>query len=170
MMPSNQFWRALWLTGGKSNNSTLIPFPDMMSGTTHPQIPSYPQKFPIHIQTIPFSCKYRVLHVLVAVGYSIRLLLRHDPLCRKEYLSEMSLAKLESSLDSKRFVRVHRNSIVNTYSVTSLSRSGEDEATLKNGMRIAVSRRDRPRLVEVLDKYSECVFCRKNSFLKNSLS
>ena len=69
----------------------------------------------------------------------------------KEFLSDMSLGRLEAVLDPSKFTRVHRNSIVNTRAVAMLSKSGDDEVTLKNGMTLSVSRRNRANLVRSLD-------------------
>ncbi len=70
----------------------------------------------------------------------------------KEFLSEMSLSKIESGLDPKKFIRIHRKAIVSVASIKSLSNHDKNEVTLQNGMKIQVSRRCRPGLVEILKR------------------
>lgn len=65
----------------------------------------------------------------------------------REYISELSLVHLEERLDPARFVRVHRNAIVN---IAHVSRVTEDAAILANGMSVAVSRRNRAALLSRL--------------------
>ena len=68
----------------------------------------------------------------------------------KEYLCEMSLSKLEDRLDSKVFIRIHRNSIINIHSVKTLSGPTQNEVLLKNSMKVIVSRRSRGSLIQLL--------------------
>ena len=64
----------------------------------------------------------------------------------KSHLLRESLASLEKSLDPCRFVRVHRSAIVQIDRVRELRAGrGGDEVVLRDGSRIRVSRRKRPR-------------------------
>ena len=61
---------------------------------------------------------------------------------RSKYVLHLSLNRLEARLDGKRFVRVHRTSIVNLDHVTAFRRvaNGQLVAELANGARVPVSR------------------------------
>jgi two-component system LytT family response regulator len=63
------------------------------------------------------------------------------------YLTELSLQHFEARLDPARFVRAHRNAIVN---VGHVSRLMMDEVVMDDGAAIAVSRRCRPALMAAL--------------------
>jgi len=63
------------------------------------------------------------------------------------YLTELSLQHFEARLDPTRFVRAHRNAIVN---VGHVSRLTMDEAVMDDGTAIAVSRRCRAALTAAL--------------------
>ena len=63
------------------------------------------------------------------------------------YVTELSLQHFEDRLDPARFVRAHRNAIVN---VGHVSRLTMDEALMDDGTAIAVSRRCRPALTAAL--------------------
>ena len=63
------------------------------------------------------------------------------------YLTELSLQHFEARLDPARFVRAHRNAIVN---VGHVSRLTMDEAVMDDGTAIAVSRRCRAALTAAL--------------------
>jgi two-component system LytT family response regulator len=65
----------------------------------------------------------------------------------KSYLLRESLSSLEGRLDPLRFVRVHRGAIVQLDRVRELR---EDEAILRDGARIPVSRRRRGVLEQLL--------------------
>jgi two-component system, LytTR family, response regulator len=70
---------------------------------------------------------------------------------RQSYLLRESLASLETRLDPHRFARVHRSAIVQLDRVRELrSTSGGDEAVLRGGTPIPVSRRKRALLVGLL--------------------
>ena len=63
------------------------------------------------------------------------------------YVTELSLQHFEARLDPARFVRAHRNAIVN---VGHVSRLTMDEAVMDDGTAIPVSRRCRPALTAAL--------------------
>jgi two-component system LytT family response regulator len=69
-----------------------------------------------------------------------------------EYLYRASLAAVAEHLDPFRFVRIHRSSIVNIRSVTSLERRshGEFEVVLKSGAQLMLSRSYRGHVESVL--------------------
>ena len=70
----------------------------------------------------------------------------------KTHLKKQTLASLESALDPARFVRVHRGWLVQLAAVTRLDRMGPDTflATLRNGLRVPVSRAGHARLRQLL--------------------
>ncbi len=69
----------------------------------------------------------------------------------KSYLLRESLSSLRTRLDPSRFVRVHRAAIVQLDRVRELRTTTRGhEAILRDGSRIPVSRRRRPRLGELL--------------------
>lgn len=70
----------------------------------------------------------------------------------KTHLKKQTLASLESALDPARFVRVHRGWMVQLAAVTRLDRMGPDTflATLRNGLRVPVSRAGHARLRQLL--------------------
>jgi two-component system LytT family response regulator len=67
---------------------------------------------------------------------------------QRNHLVRRSLAELESELDSNKFCRVHRSSIVNLDRVRSLKlhEDGEYEVWLETGARVRLSRRYRKEL------------------------
>ena len=66
---------------------------------------------------------------------------------KNTHLIRESLASLEQRLEEDRFVRAHRSAIVNIDRVRELrSDAGETSLILRNGIRIAVSRRRRARV------------------------
>lgn len=71
---------------------------------------------------------------------------------QKEYLSELSLARLAESLDPEKFLRVHRNSIVQLAAVKSICSGSNMELELKSGQIVSVSRRSRTQLATFLRK------------------
>jgi two-component system, LytTR family, response regulator len=74
---------------------------------------------------------------------------------KEEWLRE-SLASLEARLDAKRFVRVHRSAIVQVDRIRELRSDEDGEAViLRNGMRVAVSRRRRAAVAELLRECGE---------------
>jgi two-component system LytT family response regulator len=70
----------------------------------------------------------------------------------REYLSTMALHRFEAKLDPRRFVRVHRGTIVNVKAVAALHKEGEGVVELRSGKRHAVSRRLRSRLTALLER------------------
>ena len=68
------------------------------------------------------------------------------------WLHRAALSELESQLDPRQFIRVHRTALVNIESVTSLSRRSHSEfdLLLRDGSHIKVSRFYRSRLEERL--------------------
>jgi two-component system LytT family response regulator len=71
---------------------------------------------------------------------------------REEHLLRETLNELESRLDSSRFVRVHRSSIVNIDSIKELAPAfhGDLQITLRNGTRLTLSRTYRSKLESLL--------------------
>jgi two-component system, LytTR family, response regulator len=65
----------------------------------------------------------------------------------KSHLLRESLASLETRLDPRRFARVHRSAIVRIDRIRELH---GDEVVLRDGMRVAVSRRRRVVIEELL--------------------
>jgi two-component system LytT family response regulator len=65
----------------------------------------------------------------------------------REYLTELSPQHFEARLDPARFVRAHRNAIVNVAHVARLTMDG---VVMDDGTAIAVSRRCRPALAAAL--------------------
>jgi two-component system LytT family response regulator len=65
----------------------------------------------------------------------------------KRHLLRESLASLEARLDPRRFARVHRSAIVQIDRIRELR---GDEAVLRDGMRVAVSRRRRAAIEDLL--------------------
>lgn len=61
----------------------------------------------------------------------------------REHLSELSLIHIEERLDPARFVRVHRNAIVQWSFVARVGEGPEPWLELSDGMRVPVSRRNR---------------------------
>ncbi|HEV8366561.1 MAG TPA: LytTR family DNA-binding domain-containing protein [Pyrinomonadaceae bacterium] len=68
------------------------------------------------------------------------------------HLIRESLTSLEQRLDRSQFLRTHRSAIVNVDRVCELRKeAGEAFLILRNGVRIPVSRRRRPRVTRLLD-------------------
>ena len=65
----------------------------------------------------------------------------------KSHLLRESLTSLETRLDAPRFARVHRSAIVQIDRIRELR---ADELVLRDGMRLAVSRRRRPAIESLL--------------------
>jgi two-component system LytT family response regulator len=65
----------------------------------------------------------------------------------KSHLLRESLASLETRLDSRRFARVHRSALVRIDRIRELH---GDEAVLRDGTRVAVSRRRRAAIEGLL--------------------
>lgn len=59
----------------------------------------------------------------------------------REYVTELTLVHLEERLDPNRFVRVHRNALVNWDHVTRIIDGQERSVELRSGLRVGVSRR-----------------------------
>ncbi|MPY89343.1 MAG: response regulator [Luteitalea sp.] len=70
----------------------------------------------------------------------------------RNYLKEQTLADLEASLDSQRFVRIHRSYLVNLDRITRVELYAKDSRVviLKDGARLPVSRGGYSRLSERL--------------------
>jgi two-component system LytT family response regulator len=67
------------------------------------------------------------------------------------HLIRESLTSLEQRLDKTRFVRVHRSALVNVDRVSEVKReAGETALVLRDGTRIAISRRRRARVSKLL--------------------
>jgi two-component system, LytTR family, response regulator len=73
----------------------------------------------------------------------------------RRHLIRESLTSLEARLDSARFVRVHRSAIVNFERVREYRTDtpGECAVLLRDGTRIAVSRRRREQVVDLLRRH-----------------
>jgi len=65
----------------------------------------------------------------------------------KSHWLRESLTSLETRLDARRFARVHRSAIVQIDRIRELR---ADELVLRDGMRLAVSRRRRPAIESLL--------------------
>ena len=70
----------------------------------------------------------------------------------KRYLKEQTMAELESLLDPKRFVRIHRSYILNIERIARVELYAKDSriAILQNGTKLPVSRSGYARLSELL--------------------
>lgn len=70
----------------------------------------------------------------------------------KEFLKQQTLNEVENQLDSARFVRIHRSHILNVDRLARIGLYAKDsqEAILKDGKRLAVSRSGYARLQEFL--------------------
>ena len=73
---------------------------------------------------------------------------------RKSHLLRETIGSLESQLDPKKFVRIHRSSIVRIASIRELQPwfHGEYRVNLENGTQLALSRNYRDKLQEALGK------------------
>lgn len=71
----------------------------------------------------------------------------------KKHLKQQTIASLESALDPKNFLRIHRSYLVNLERVTKVEPYGKDShvAILRDGARLPVSRSGYARLRAVLD-------------------
>ncbi len=69
----------------------------------------------------------------------------------RRYMLRESIADLNSKLDPRQFVRVHRSSIVNLDHIREIHRDGQTEGTvvLTNGQKLRMSRAGRQKLTEV---------------------
>jgi two-component system, LytTR family, response regulator len=74
----------------------------------------------------------------------------------KKYLKQQTISSIESLLDPKNFLRIHRSSIVNLERVAKVEPYGKDShiAILSDGSRLPVSRSGYARLRAVLDGQS----------------
>ncbi|HET9741639.1 MAG TPA: LytTR family DNA-binding domain-containing protein [Terriglobales bacterium] len=72
----------------------------------------------------------------------------------KKHLKQQTISSLESALDPKRFLRIHRSYIVNLERVARIEPYGKDThvAILHDGTRLPVSRAGYARLKSVLDR------------------
>ena len=72
----------------------------------------------------------------------------------KKHLKQQTISSIESSLDPKHFLRIHRSYIVNLERVTKIEPFGKDThvAILRDGSRLPVSRSGYGRLREVLEQ------------------
>ena len=77
-------------------------------------------------------------------------------LATASYLARAALRRLEPRLDPRRFVRIHRATIVNVDRIARLEPSGHGDLllTLEDGRALALSRRYRDRLERVLELLS----------------
>ena len=73
---------------------------------------------------------------------------------KKSHLLRDTIGNLESQLDPKKFVRIHRSAIVRISSIQELQPwfHGEYRVNLKNGTQLALSRNYRDKLQEALGK------------------
>lgn len=73
---------------------------------------------------------------------------------KKAHLLRETISSLESQLDPKKFVRIHRSSIVRIASIRELQPwfHGEYRVNLENGTQLALSRNYRDKLQEALGK------------------
>ena len=73
---------------------------------------------------------------------------------KKSHLLRETISSLESQLDPKKFVRIHRSSIVRIASIRELQPwfHGEYRVNLQNGTQLALSRNYRDKLQEALGK------------------
>lgn len=73
---------------------------------------------------------------------------------KKTHLLRETISSLESQLDPKKFVRIHRSSIVRIASIRELQPwfHGEYRVNLENGTQLALSRNYRDKLQEALGK------------------
>jgi two-component system, LytTR family, response regulator len=97
------------------------------------------------------------IDLIQAAGKKVKIFVRDD--C---YLSRQSLRNLEVRLDSNRFIRVHRSTIINVNQIVELHPllHGDCEVVLKRGIRVILSRRFRSRLVPVLGDLGRADDCR----------
>ena len=74
----------------------------------------------------------------------------------KKHLKQQTISSIESSLDPKHFLRIHRSYIVNLDRVTKIEPFGKDThvVILRDGSRLPVSRSGYGRLREVLEQKS----------------
>src|SRR5262249_40089494 len=72
----------------------------------------------------------------------------------KKHLKQQTISSLESSLDPKNFVRIHRSYLVNLERVTRLEPLGKDShvVILNDGARLPVSRSGYAKLKVFLDQ------------------
>ncbi len=77
-------------------------------------------------------------------------------LAEASYLARIPLTDLESRLDAKRFVRIHRSAIVNADRIARLDPRGHGDLLLRldDGRELTLSRRYRDRLERVLESLS----------------
>ena len=74
----------------------------------------------------------------------------------KKHLKQQTVSSLESALDPKHFLRIHRSYIVNLERVARIEPYGKDThiAILHDGTRLPVSRSGYTRLKSILDRKS----------------
>lgn len=74
----------------------------------------------------------------------------------KKHLKQQTITSIESTLDPKHFLRIHRSYIVSLERVTKIEPFGKDThvAILRDGIRLPVSRSGYGRLREVLEQKS----------------
>ena len=73
---------------------------------------------------------------------------------KKGYLKQQTISSLETSLDPKRFLRIHRSHIVNLERVAKIEPYTKDSkiAVLRDGTQLPVSRAGYQRLKTILDE------------------
>jgi two-component system LytT family response regulator len=71
---------------------------------------------------------------------------------KKTYLKQQTLASLETQLDPKRFVRIHRSYVVNLERIARIEPYTKDSrvAVLQDGTQLGVSRAGHTKLKELL--------------------
>jgi two-component system, LytTR family, response regulator len=83
------------------------------------------------------------IELIQVVGKHVKIFVRD-----RCYLARQSLRSVEDRLDKRRFIRVHRSTIINADQIVELRPllHGDCEVLLKRGTRVTVSRRFRARL------------------------
>ena len=73
---------------------------------------------------------------------------------REEHLLRETMSGLEGRLDSRKFLRIHRSTIVNLDRIKEMQASfhGEYEVRLRDGARLTLSRTYRDKLQKILDR------------------
>ena len=91
----------------------------------------------------------RNIELIQVTGKHVKIFVRQH--C---YLTRQSLRGVESRLDQKYFVRVHRSTIINVEQIVALHPllHGDCELVLQRGTRVTVSRRFRKRLQPFLER------------------
>jgi two-component system LytT family response regulator len=98
--------------------------------------PAYPARFVIHSGSRDLFVNVNDIGWIEAADYYVCL-----HVADKEHLLRESIKKLETQLDAKKFIRVHRSAIVNLDCVREIHREGRSEGwvLLSNGDRVRIS-------------------------------